>query len=313
MTERWVALETFTVVSAAGGGRLFWNGLQAVKLRVAIKAVDINNNPVVLTEKELRSIKLVNHHGGAAIHYRRPVSGKPQPVRQEHGWDWSDANLDGYDYVPTSSQQLAYEEPSVKSRNTHYVDLYVRTVRQVPLTVSLTVERDDGIQFDSRGHGEGNMTITPLRPTTYTVDKYRFEIVHTMELGTWARLDYIPLVLNDNGVNIEFRSISVSPVGVGYHAGSATVTRVGMISGYMAPGVNRITYLLPRPPDAPTSVTGITPLRGQPAIVTFRDRWLSPGKVKNATITAIDMYGNSHTLRFRIVSPERVDGRLELY
>ncbi|MCD5979509.1 hypothetical protein ALP94_02334 [Pseudomonas savastanoi pv. glycinea] len=313
MAEKWVSLETFTVVSAAGGGRLFWNGLQAVKLRVAIKAVDINNHPVVLSEKELRSIKLVNHHGGAAIHYREPLPGLPSPVSSQHGWDWSRVNPYGYDYVPTSSQQLAYEEPSVKSRNTHYVDLYVRTVRQVPLTVSLTVERDDGIQFDSRGHGEGNMTITPLRPTTYPVDRYKFEIVHTMEVGRWGRLDYIPLVLNDNGVNIEFRSISVSPVGVGYHAGSATVTRVGMVSGSMGPGINSIMYPHPRPPGAPASVTGITPVRGQPAIVTFRDRWLSPGKVKNATITAIDMYGNSHTLRFRIVNPERVDGRLELY
>lgn len=312
MTERWVSLETFTVVSAAGGGRLFWNGLQAVKLRVAIKAVDINNHPVVLTEKELRSIKLVNHHGGAAIHYRQPWPVFPGPVSSQHGWDWSHVNPDGYDYVPTSSQQTANEEASVKSRNTHYVDLFVRTVRQVPLTVSLTIERDDGIQFDSRGHGEGHITITPLRPTTYTVDKYRFESVHTMELGRWGRLDYIPLVLNDNGVNIEFRRFNVSPVGVGYHAGGDKV-RVGMVSGFMVPGINSIIYPSPPQPGAPTSVTGITPIKGQPAVVTFRDRWLSPGKVKNSTITAIDMYGNSHILRFRIVSPEQVDGRLELY
>ncbi|MCD5989107.1 hypothetical protein KDX30_14440 [Pseudomonas sp. CDFA 553] len=313
MTERWVSLETFKVVSAAGGGRLFWNGLQAVKLRVAIKALDVNLEPVALTQTELDSIKLVNHHGGAAIHYQIPLPGLPRPVSSQHGWDWSHVNPYGYDYVPTSSQQLANEEASVKDRYTYYVDLFVRTVRQEPLTVSLTVNRDDGEQFDSRGLIEGDMTITPLRPTTYTVDKYRFEVVHTMELGQWGKLDYIPLVLNDNGVNIEFRSISVSPVGVGYHAGSSTVTRVGMVSGYMGPGINSIIYPSPRPPGAPASVTGITPVRGQPALITFRDRWLSPGKVKNATITAIDMYGNSHVLRFRIVNPERVDGRLELY
>lgn len=312
MTARWVELEVFSVVSAAGGGRLFWNGLQAVKLRVAIKAIDINNNPVPLTEKELRSIKLVRHHGGGAIHYRQPWSGFPRRVNPQHGWDWSHDNAFGYDYLPTSSQKVANEEASTKSRNTHFIDLFVRTVRQEPLTVSLTVERDDGEQFDSRIFSEGDITLTPLRPTVYTADKYKFDIVHTVEFGQYGRLDYIPLVLNDNGLNIEFRSIDISPAGVEYYAGGDKV-RVGMISGYMGAGINSIRWLSRPPPGAPTSVAGITPVRGQPALVTFRDRWLTPGKVKNSTINAIDMYGNPHQIRFRIVDPERVDGRLELY
>lgn len=310
MNAKWNSLETFTVESAAGGGRLFWNGRQCVKLRVAIKATDINNHPVALSKREVSTITLVNYHGGGQIKYRAPDYFGP--VEPRDGWDWSRVKAGDFDYFPTATSRIqpADEEPLPRSGNTQYVEFFVRAASQEPLTLSLTVERDDGVRFDSRGSDLGNITLTPYRPTTYLASQYKFDIAHTVKESTWT-LDYVPFVLNDNGVNIEFREFSVSPVGVSYHAGGDKV-RVGMVSGYTAPGSVVIVYPMSMP-GSPKQVSGVTPAKGQPGLVSFRDRGISPAKIKNATVKAVDMYGNNHEVSVRIVDPERVDGRLELY
>lgn len=305
MTAKWISLETFTVESAAGGSRLFWNGRQCVKLRVAIKAVDINNRPVAPTQREIDSIKLVNYHGGRAIKYRAPDFFGP--VAPQDGWDWSHVKAGDFDYFPTAPGRMVDEKGEQRSGNTHYKDFYVRTVSQEPLTISLTMERDDGVGFDSRKHEPGNITLTPQRPPAYIPANYRFERVHTTSTDG-GTLDYFPFVLVDSGVNIEFREFRVSGTGVSQRVGLD-----GMITGYTPPGSVTISYRSGGGYDyGPKKINGITPPPGQPGVVSFRKHRLFPHAIPSETVHAIDMYGNDHKVKVSIVDMNAVDGRLKL-
>ncbi|MBC3953212.1 hypothetical protein [Pseudomonas folii] len=313
MTVTWNDIETFTVESATGNNRLYRNGRQSLKVRVAIKVIDINSRPVKLTENERLSLTLINTHGGGELKYRSLETDRPLDPKDGE-WDWSIANIGQYEYFPTARAQtlaLSSDVPMPMSSDTAYIHFYVRSISQIPMTIGVRITRDDGTVFTSVNKTDGKLVVTPVSLPTYQPSHYRFDIIHTMKLGVGA-LDYIPIELVDNGLNIEFRQIEVKPVGVAHWAGGDKV-RVGMVSGYTQPGSLTIVFPDLKGTVAPRVVTGITARKGQPAIISFRQRNLVPEKVSLATITAIDMFGNSHPLRIKIVSPDRVDGRLELY
>lgn len=59
-SSKWVNLEKFSVELATGSGRVYANGRQQLKLRITLRALDINGKAVEMTEAELDSLILID-------------------------------------------------------------------------------------------------------------------------------------------------------------------------------------------------------------------------------------------------------------
>lgn len=326
MTANWESIETFTIESATGNNNLYANGRQCIRVRMAIKAIDINSQSVELTKKERLSITLVNFHGGAPLKYTSPESSQPLVSTTGKECDWSIQNIGGYEYFPspnprtlTVSQDVALAQNS----DTDYIDFYIRTVDANPLTVAARITREDGKEFYSRNMDGGLFVLRPVRPTLYRASDYHLEktvIVPHRNLGTRggsAYLDYYRFGLNTDR-NLQFRTVTCAPGGLHGDVGPGfTHSDAGMV-GYVRPGQKTINYLFPLKYVS-------SALQGDARLgeILFTNTYVAAGSgyyfetlrgrtpVLRSSVTAIDEYGNVHQVQLRFKDNRR-HGDIEL-
>lgn len=323
---KWNSLETFSLESATGNSNVYANGRQSIKLRLAIKAIDINNDHVALSESERLSITLVNYHGGQPLKYRDPND--TSPLDTTHGrWDWSIANIGEYHFYPSSGPRALSVEPSVQSTvsaSADYVDLYVRTVDLNPLTMAVEITRDDGEKFYSRLSQDGSFQVRPERPTAYRTSDYRLEEIILPEIrrpsssaGLTMRFCY-RLELVGTGRNLEFRSIEALPGGLHGNVGGGFELEAAEMVGYARPGESHINYLF-NISYLPTTLE-VNPGPGEIYLVrahVFAGQGRYFGVLRGrrpvamSVIKAIDEYGNEHPLRLRFKNGQTRGGELE--
>lgn len=325
MTANWEAIETFTVESATGNNNLYANGRQCIKVRMAIKAIDINSQPVELTEKERLSITLVNFHGGKPLKYTPPESSWPLDATKGEQWDWSIQNIGGYEHFPSGPRTSSVSDEVVRTQSfdTAYIDFYMRTVDVNPLTVAARITREDGKEFYSRTMDGGLLVLSPIKPTPYGTSDYHLEktvIVPRRNLGTGggiAYLDYYQFGLNADRT-LRFRTVTCAPGGLHGDVGPGfTDSAAGMV-GYVRPGQKTINYLFPLNYVSPD-------LQGdaRSGKILFTNTYVAAGSGKyfpalvgrtpvfRASIKAIDEYGNVHQLQLRFKDNQRY-GDIEL-
>lgn len=323
MAVNWETLEQFTVESATGNNNLYANGRQSIKVRLGIKVLDRNSQPVALTEKERLSITLVNFHGGAALPYRDPwANDSLDPANGK--WDWSIQNIGDYNHFPSSgprAQSPSAELPRASSGETAYIDLYVRTVDLNPLTLSARITREDGEQFYSREMGEGALLLAPVRVPTYRASDYtmeKFVIVPARPIkGGVGSLDYYKFGLAASGSPLGFRDVTCSPGGLHGDIGPGWTTAAADMVGYVKPGHKVINYLFPLKYVDPTMTW--EPRSEQivfaKTYVQARDGYYfeelrGRTAVLRTNIRATDEYGNVHLLTLRFKDNKR-SGDLE--
>lgn len=325
MTAKWEAIETFSIESATGNNLLYANGHQSIRLRIGIKVVDINNRPVAVSEKERLTIKLVNYHGGKEIKYRDPNETAPLNSR-EGEWDWSIANIGDYSYFPAPGSRSLSAVGGL-SANTAYIDVYVRSISQVPATFSVRITREDGVPFESRNKSGGSVELRPVRPPVHRVADYQFEkvTIHP-DVGMsgfknqLAGLHYYRFGLAVAGENLEFKHVTLSPGGLLADRSIVFPGRVGVgIVGYTQPDSLVITW--PHVPHGGPRDLILWKPRPRPGQILFvraelegsyGARLNSPvrkTRYDRCSIDARDVYGNRHQMTMRF-DPKSNDPQL---
>lgn len=316
MTATWESVEVFSIESVTGGNKLYANGRQSIMLRIGIKVIDIQGNPVALTERERLSLTLVDYHGvkNNALVYRKPEDATP--VDQSKGdWDWSIMNIGNYQFFPFQSGRSSFSSDSGSSPQgdrTEYIHFYARTVSSLPLTMSVRITRDDGTVFESRDANGGSFEVRPEKPRNYAASDYQFQkIIHQpyTQNDNWAKVHglvgvtYYQFGLVVGGERVEFKSIDVSPGGLHSRTFGWFDDSGASLVGFTHPGKDSINYLhhhtlLPAKVQAtvlPGQVYFVqSVLHGRPSWE-FNKPTRKP-EVKRCKVSAVDVYGNTHPL-----------------
>ena len=325
MTANWEAIETFTVESATGNNNLYANGRQCIRIRMAIKAIDINSQPVELTEKERLTITLVNFHGGKPLKYTRPESIEPLDSTKEDKWDWSIQNIGDYEHFPSGhrTSSVSDEVAHTQGFDTAYIDFYIRTVDFNPLTVAARITREDGKVFYSRNMDGGRLVLRPVRPTSYRASDYYLEKTVIVPFrnpgarGGIACLYYFEFGLKA-ARDLQFRTVTCAPGGL--HDNIAPVIghyEAGMV-GYVRPGQKTINYLFPLTHVSPDlqgdARSGRILFTSTYVVAADRRRFgevVGRTPVFRSNIQAMDEYGNEHRVQLRF-KPNGNWGDLEI-
>lgn len=328
MTGHWNATEIFALETATGNNNVYANGRQSIRVRMTIKVIDINGEPAVLSEKERRSITLVNFHGNAELTYHDTWSSSPlNPAKGK--WDWSVQNNGGYSYFPSSGALTLSTDQEVARAQTSdeaYIDFYLRTVDVTPFTVSARITRDDGTVFYSRNMAGGALLLSPVRPKSYRpADYYLEEVViapHRYIDGSKGQfgvghLSYFRFGLNENP-GLAFRDITCSPGGLHGDIGPGWTNEAATMVGYVKPGQKNINYLFPLlyvdpqlkwEPRPGQILFTKTYVQAQPR--RYFSQLLGRTAVLNTSLSATDEYGNVHQLSLRFKNNQR-SGDIEL-
>ncbi|WP_426118562.1 hypothetical protein [Pseudomonas sp. DSP3-2-2] len=312
MTAMWNQIDTFSIESATGNNTLYANGRQSIKVRVAVKVVDVNNKPVILTDRERSTITLVNFHGGKEIKYRD--ARMTSPVDSQYGdWDWSLTKIGGFSYFPANGAQTQGQSDGsgTQASGTYYVDIYVRSISQTPITLAVRIKRDDGISFDSLEFTSGRLELQPVPRPVYGLSQYRLDKVTVKQwpknvtgLSGLVALFYHRLVFVTGGENLQFKSVSLSPDGLYAHP-DFDVYQASVV-GFTEPGNNQISYLYPH--AAMPSKLELSPAPGEIFFVETGLAGKSAGDIYQAaskkdtlacTVNAVDVYGNLHQINMR--------------
>lgn len=201
----WENLEVFTITSATGTTNVYPNGRQQAKLRITLQAVDINGQPVPLTQKELNSLRLVDNQGRPIAddpldyelrstdpstlarqqydpdEYARVAAGRVgfDPVRHDRlqfnkyrrnfnevNWMWSRVHNRDYQFFPRAPGERDPEpEFSQAQPYTYIVDVYIRTISRTPLNIAVQLTRGDGQHFFSHALNR-NQGMLRVNPVT---------------------------------------------------------------------------------------------------------------------------------------------------
>jgi hypothetical protein len=306
--KRWETLDDFSLAVSSGPARLFANGGQEVKVRVAIKAVDVNGDPVQLSSKEIDSLELIDYHNTERV---VQTTGAIFPRPPASKWRWSYKRNNKYRFFPTGQSSLSLNgemsmtDLSINS-STQYRDVYVRTTADAPLHLSARIKRDDGVAFTA--HFDSSVTLTPVTPPTYRAADYTFQ-----PLAVENALDYRPFALNVGGVNIEF--VSFSMPSLVKHGGKGSLIPV-VFTGCAEPGQTEIRYTHPIS-IGPRQIKSGYVKKGQPIVAVSKPILARPDQLsaqrREAPIAATDMYGNKHSINVRFKTVNDFNSELELY
>ena len=183
-TSHWENLEVFTITSATGTHNLYANGRQQAKLRITLQAIDINGQPVPMTQSELRSLQLIDAQGRlietdpldyAGSHtdaltlalqqynpreYDLVAAGRVgfNPARHDRlqfnkyrrdfngiNWMWSRSHNPVYRFFPRApGEREPQEEFGYVDEYIYTIDVYVRTISPKPLAIAAQLTRRDG-------------------------------------------------------------------------------------------------------------------------------------------------------------------------
>jgi hypothetical protein len=305
---RWTSLKVFTVEVSSGSNKLYANGRQQVGLRIAIEGQDINGNSVEVSNQELRSLRLINFHGGEPILHTD--ADDLQTLSNGKGWAWGYLRKEQYLFFPGGAPSDGADDSW--SEFTSYRYPYVRTLNDKPLQIAASITRDDGQVFLS----SGRVTLTPERVPTYSRRDYGFTGVNIS--GRGDPYDYVSFTLNAGGINISFVDFDISPATIVKHGPPFMGTTLGAscYTGYTKPGAPGVRYARTIP-GAHSQIRSEYLHPGSPVVVVstmYRDaRRNLPRTPSSARISAVDMFGNSHSIGVRFSKPDLENRELELF
>lgn len=210
---KWENLEVFTITSATGTGNVYANGRQQAKLRITLRATDINNDPVPMSSDELDSLQLIDMQGrlidadpldfrhasphNNALLYNPDVYDRVaakqvsfDPAQHDRlqfnkysrnvngmNWVWSRHHNAEYKFYPRAPHE---QEPravvSRQDQHTYVIDVYVRTISNTPLVIAAQLTRRDGLKVSSHLplRDKGTLTLHPVRAPGYAASHYSF-------------------------------------------------------------------------------------------------------------------------------------------
>ncbi|MBI6852478.1 hypothetical protein YA0002_06845 [Pseudomonas cichorii] len=314
----WVSLQDFTIKQESGSVILFANGLQQIKLRVAVKPFDDQGKEVSLTPSELNSMRLIVADTGNELPY---IGEKGVPADAPEGKQWGvNESRNPYQYHPAPRSPI--REPQALDGSGKY--LYIQTRSTTPLRIAVALTRADQAEFNSteQDGSEANhniIRITPRLAPTYTTDSYEFTHVRVVggedndyELNT---IDYYYLKFLLTGQYIKFVAIEFDGPGSMVQWESRQYSELmGSYTGYALPTSKTLIFepllmqsippelrpsldVIPRQ-EAPEGALLISLHRRSDFMFHDDSNFAQPMKLK-----LIDEYGNLHKIRVQFKSP----------
>ncbi|MBX8498185.1 hypothetical protein [Pseudomonas cichorii] len=315
---KWERLEEFTIKEQSGSAILFANGLQQVKVRVAVKTFNDQNNEVFLTPSELNSMRLILSDTGIELPYIGE-EGVPEDTPEDKQWGVNESR-NAYKYYPADTTQVS--EPEALDGSGKW--LYIQTRGDAPLKIAVALTRADQVEFNSteqNGSEEKNniIEIRPKTVPTYAIESYEFEHIRVAggtdndyELNT---IDYYYLRFKQSVQNIKFVAIEFdSPTSMVQWESRQYAELMGSYTGYALPGSKTLLFepLLMQTiePDLRPSLN-VAPGKEAPegaVLISLHRR--SDFAFNNASdfdnpmkLKLIDEYGNLHKIIVQFNSP----------
>ncbi|MBI6852476.1 hypothetical protein YA0002_06835 [Pseudomonas cichorii] len=315
---KWVRLQDFTIKEESGSVILFANGLQQVRVRVAVKTFDDQNKEVSLTPSELNSMRLIVADTGNELPY---IGEKGVPADTPEGKQWGvNESRNPYHYFPAPPSPIS--EPQALDGSGK--SLYIQTRSTIPLRIAVALTRADQAEFNSTEQGgteekHNIINITPRTIPPYATENYEFTHVRVVggedndyELNT---IDYYELRFTQDNQSIKFVAVEFDGPGSTVQWESRQYAEyMGTYTGYALPGSKTLIFepLLMQsiPPELRPSldvIPGKEPPEGALLISLHRrsdfmfnndSDFAQPMKLE-----LIDEYGNLHKLTVQFKSP----------
>lgn len=319
---KWETLSDFTIKEQSGSKTLFANGLEQVKVRVAVKTFDEDGIEVPLSPSELNSMRLIVASSGDELPYVME-SGVPEDAPEGKKWAVNETE-NGYKYYPASVVNRMDLDGSGKY-------LYIQTRSLIPERIAVALTRADNLLFlstDKDGSEEKDniIRITPqpqptYGPTAYTFEHTRIENAHTLPDGSddndnyLNTVDYYILRFNDQVQNIKFVSIEFDgPSSMVQWESRQYAEEVGSYTGYAFSGSKTLSYeplLMQAIPEASRPNIDIPADKAPPpgtVLISLNRRMDFP--FDNNTdferalkLKLIDEFGNLHRISVEFKSP----------
>jgi hypothetical protein len=315
---KWETFREFTVKEQSGSKLLFANGLEQVKLRVAIKTFDADNNEVSLTPSELTSMRLIVADTGDDLPY---IGVEGVPANAPEGKQWGvNESRNAYQYYPVTSSRIG--EPQSLDGSGKY--LYIQTRSLTPLRIAVAVTRADQAEFNSTeqdGSEEKDniIKIVPVPAPTHSIDSYEFTSVRVVggedndyELNT---VDYYYLRFKQTAQYVEFVSIEFDgPASMTQWESRQYAEEMGSYTGYARPGSRTLIFepllMLTIAPASRPSLDVIAGKEAPPGAILISLHRRSDFSFNDTSdfdqpmkLRLIDEYGNLHRLSVQFKSP----------
>ncbi|MBN6717334.1 hypothetical protein [Pseudomonas capsici] len=315
---KWERLTDFTIKEASGSAVLFANGLEQVKVRVAVKTFDDQGSEVFLTPSELNSMRLIVAETGDDLPY---VDEDGVPANAPEGKKWGVSETKNpYQYYPVDPSRSS--EPQALDGSGKY--LYIQTRDSTPLRIAVALTRADLVEFNSTESGgseekDNILKVTPQPPPTYSADSYEFTHLRVeggedndYELNT---VDYYYLRFKQSVRYIKFVSIEFDgPSSIVQWESRQYAEEMGSYTGYtLSAGRTLLFEPLLMQSIAPESRPHLDVVPGKEApegAVLFSLHRRSDFSFNNDSdferpmkLQLIDEYGNLHRITVQFKSP----------
>ncbi|AHF68158.1 MULTISPECIES: hypothetical protein [Pseudomonas syringae group] len=315
---KWVRLEDFTIKEQSGSVKLFANGLEQIKVRVAVKPFDDQNTEVTLTPSELNSMRLIVADTLNELPY---IGEEGVPADTPEGKEWGvNESRNAYLYYPPDAPL----PPEPQALDGSGKSLYIQTRSPIPLKIAVALTRADQAEFNSteqNGSEEKHniIEITPRTVPTYAIESYEFEHIRVVggadndyELNT---IDYYYLRFKQSTQNIKFVTVAFDgPASMTQWESRQYAELMGSYTGYALPGSRTLLFepllmqsIAPelRPSldviaghEAPEGALLISLHRRSDFLFDNESGFVQPMKLK-----LIDEYGNQHKITVGFNSP----------
>ncbi|WP_201020685.1 hypothetical protein [Pseudomonas cichorii] len=298
--------------------KLFANGLEQIKVRVAVKPFDEQDIEVPLTPSELNSMRLIVADTLNELPY---IGEEGIPADAPEGKQWGvNESKNPYLYYPVSSS-IASEPQALDGSGK---SLYIQTRGETPLKIAVALTRADQAEFNSteQDGSEEKHNIIEIKPEpmpTYAIVNYEFESIRVVggenndyELNT---IDYYYLRFKQSVQNIKFVTVEFdSPTSMAQWESRQYAELMGSYTGYALPGSKTLLFepllmqsIAPelRPSldviagnEAPEGAVLISLHRRSDFVFDNESDFVQPMKLK-----LIDEYGNQHKITVEFNSP----------
>ncbi|KWK75907.1 hypothetical protein [Burkholderia ubonensis] len=305
--QLWHDLSPFEIEVSSQSALLYRNGRQQVKITVTLQPIGAE-----LTEQERRSLKLINYRTSEVL------AADGTSARWMQG-----TQFHGYDYFPERGRDEAGGLVGIATTAREYFDFYVSTLATAgeSFQIGMQITRQDGAIVRSNNQHEGDyhsthresVTVTPVESPRLTQDEYEWKKERVLgSSGEWVFQyidNYYLRAFYDRLRPVALRSMQVTPAGmIQWHDKSANET-FASYTGYGEPGSEIVHYnsaivLGGHRPHG----TIIAPMTGWGVVALAADGNIpyhsgsANGHNGPCMITAIDAFGNAHTLRVRFES-----------
>ncbi|GFM84571.1 hypothetical protein PSCICN_52630 [Pseudomonas cichorii] len=315
---KWVRLEYFTIKEQSGSVKLFANGLEQVKVRVAVKPFDEQDIEVPLTPSELNSMRLIVADTLNELPY---IGEKGIPADAPEGKQWGvNESRNAYLYYPPDPSRTS--EPQALDGSGK--SLYIQTRSPLPLKIAVALTRADQAEFNSTeqdGSEEKHniIEITPRTVPSYAIESYEFEHVRVVgeadndyNLNT---IDYYYLRFKQSVQNIKFVTVEFEgPASMAQWESRQYAEFMGSYTGYALPGSRTLLFepllMLTIEPELRPSLDVIPGKEAPLGAVLISLHRRSDFAFNNNSdfdqpmkLRLIDEFGNPHKLTVRFKSP----------